>query len=69
MEDLNLEKLCAVKVRIMRDRLVIESQERCYNCPGYNENCNHYIPYKNGCSIPVRQGIVAYRIENGSRKY
>ena len=71
MKKQTIENMCANHIRV-KHRLsayIKEEDFLCENCTGYDTNCSHYIPYKNGCSIPVRQGIVAYRIENGTRKY
>lgn len=71
MGDINLENLCANKVRVMKriSAYIKEEDWLCENCYGYNTNCGHYKPYKNGCAIPMNKGIVAYRMyKQGLRK-
>ena len=52
-------KICATKLRVMRQPTVNEDQYKCFNCEGLNESCNRYIPVVN-TQIPVRQGSLSY---------
>jgi hypothetical protein len=41
------ERTCVTKIKIMRNVIFDENQDRCYNCTGLNTSCDNYKPAKN----------------------
>lgn len=51
-------KVCAVKVRVERQRVFSEEETRCKNCSGDDTSCPRYIEIRR-TQIPFRKGKYA----------
>lgn len=42
----NLEKICAIKIKVMKEKVITDEQYRCYICKGDIVSCKEYIEYE-----------------------
>ena len=49
-------KMCANKIRVMRQQYVSENDVKCYNCSGHVYECEQHQPVS-VAQIPINQGL------------
>jgi len=58
----DLEGVCVHHIRVMRNIVFTEDEERCKNCSGKDVYCEGYQPYHSNIQLNVRKGKVAYSL-------
>ncbi len=59
----DLEDVCVHHIRVMRNIVFTEAEERCKNCSGKDTYCEGYKSYKPNTQLNVRHGKIAYSIK------
>jgi hypothetical protein len=58
-----LETICISKLRVLRNIVFTEADFKCRSCTDYSQEC--FRPYSPSTQINIRQGVVAYNLQNG----